>query len=216
MRARPSRGADDGSHRFCTRDARDLRNGAQGRPIADSSAIIPSAFRARGGVRAVALGSRWGARGDTADSVGRLSAGQSIRLNPQRQHSDIQSPFLEGRSERAPKPAPPKPTPAPAPATRELADTTPTAAASPSPPAPSQPAASPAGTGKGKKKAKHHAKSKGKPTQPTQPPQPPVAATTPQPANESPTAEGEKDHGNGKDKDKDKGKGKSDDKGRDG
>ena len=126
-----------------------------------------------------------------------------------------------GRSVRAPKPAPPKPappkpTPAPAPAIRELADTTPAAAASP--PAPSQPAASPGGTGKGKKKAKHHAKSKGKPTQPTQPPQPPVAATTPQPANESPTTEGEKDHGNGKDKDKDKdkGKGKSDDKGRDG
>ena len=119
-----------------------------------------------------------------------------------------------GRSERAPKPAPPKPTPAPAPAIRELADTTPAAAASP--PAPSQPAASPGGTGKGKKKAKHHAKSKGKPTQPTQPTQPPVAATTPQPANESPTAEGDKDHCNGKDKDKDKGKGKSDDKGRDG
>jgi len=112
------------------------------------------------------------------------------------------------RSERAPKPAP-KPTPAPAPATRELADTTPAVAASP--PAPSQPAASPAGTGKGKKKAKQHAKSKGKPAQPLQPP---VAATTPQPANESPASEGEKDHGNGNGKDKDKGK--SDDKGRDG
>ena len=113
-----------------------------------------------------------------------------------------------GRSERAPKPAP-KPTPAPAPATRELADTTPTAAASPSPPAPSQPAASPAGKGKGKKQGKQHAKSKG---EPTQAPQPPVAATNPQPANESPASEGDKDHGN----DKDKGKGKSDDKGRDG
>jgi hypothetical protein len=120
-----------------------------------------------------------------------------------------------GRSERAPKPAPPKPTPAPAPATRELADTTPAPPASP--PAPSQPAASPGGTDKGKKKAKQHAKSKGKPTQPTQPPQPPqppVAATTPQPANESPATEGEQDHG--KDKDKDKDKGKSDDKGRHG
>jgi hypothetical protein len=47
-------------------------------------------------------------------------------------------------------------------------------------------------------------------------PQPPVAATTPQPANESPATEGEKDHGNGNDNGKDKGKGKSDDKGRDG
>ena len=111
-----------------------------------------------------------------------------------------------GRSERAPKPAP-KPTPAPAPATRELADTTPPAVVSP--PAPSQPAASPAGKGKGKKQGQQHAKSKGKPTQA---PQPPVAATNPQPANESPASEGDKDHGN----DKDKGKGKSDDKGRDG
>jgi hypothetical protein len=113
-----------------------------------------------------------------------------------------------GRSERAPKPAP-KPTPAPAPATRELADTT--TAAAVSPPAPSQPAANPGGKGKGKKKAKQHAKSKGKPTEAAQPP---AAGTTPQPANESPAAEGEKDHGKGKDKDK--GKGKSDDKGRDG
>jgi hypothetical protein len=115
-------------------------------------------------------------------------------------------------SERNPKPAPkPKPAPAPAPAspTRELADSTPPTVVSP--PAPSQPAGSPGGNGKGKKKTKQHDKSKGKPAEA---PQPPVAATTPQPANESQTTEGEKDHGNDKGKDKDKGK--SDDKGRDG
>jgi hypothetical protein len=79
-----------------------------------------------------------------------------------------------------------------------------------SPPAPSQPAATP---GKGKKKGKQHNKNKGKPTGVSQPP---VAATTPQPANESAATDGEKphDHGNGNDKGKDNGK--SDDKGHDG
>jgi len=43
-----------------------------------------------------------------------------------------------------------------------------------------------------------------------------VAATTPQPANESPATDGEKDHGKGKDNGKDKDKGGGDDKGRDG
>lgn len=110
-----------------------------------------------------------------------------------------------GRSELGPKPAP-KPTPAPD--TRELAATTPPAAVSP--PAPSQPAATPDGKGKGKKKGgKQHNKNKGKPTDVSQPT---VAATTPQPASESPATEAEKDHGNNKNK----GQGKSDDKGHDG
>lgn len=113
-----------------------------------------------------------------------------------------------GRSGPGPKPAP-KPTPTPT--TRELASTP----AAVSTPAPSQPAATPDGKGKGKKKGKQHDKNKGKPTVVSQPP---VAATTPQPANESPATEGEKDHGSDKDKgkDKDKDKGNGDDKGHDG
>jgi hypothetical protein len=114
-----------------------------------------------------------------------------------------------GRSKPDPKPTP-APVPTPAPDTRELADTTP--AATVSPPAPSQPAASTGGKAKGKKSGKEHDRNKGKSTEASQPP---VAATTPQPANESPASEGEKDHGNDKGKEKGKEKEKGDDKGRD-
>jgi hypothetical protein len=111
----------------------------------------------------------------------------------------------EGRSERAPKPAP-KPTPAPpTPPARQLASTAPQAAVSSS--TPSQPATP--DKGKGKKRGKQHNKNKGKPTEVSQPP---VAAATPEPANEPPATEAEKDHGN----DKGKGQGKSDGKGHNG
>jgi hypothetical protein len=55
-------------------------------------------------------------------------------------------------------------------------------------------------------------KSKGKPPNVSQSP---VAAPTPQPANASPTTEGDADHGNNKGEDKDKGKDNGEDKGKD-
>ncbi len=155
--------------------------------------------------------------------AGRLEGTQSIqpasfvpasRSGSTRSGSSPASSRHPSRADRSgpdTKPAPKPTAPAPASPTRELTGATPQTAVSP--PAPSQPATSPGGKGKGKKKAKQHDKSKGKPAEG---PQPPVAATTPQPANESPATDGEKDHGKGKDNGKDKDKGGGDDKGRDG
>ena len=107
MRARPSRRADDGSHRFRTRDARVLRHGARRRSIADSSAVIPSALRARGGVRAVALGSRWAARGDAANPVGQpLRSGRSDSTRNGSTSASSRHSSRAGGSLRSPAPKP--------------------------------------------------------------------------------------------------------------
>jgi hypothetical protein len=71
VRARPSRRADDGSHRFHTRNACAVCHRAGRRPIPHGTAVIASAFRAPRGIRAVAPGSRGATRGQTFDSARR-------------------------------------------------------------------------------------------------------------------------------------------------
>jgi hypothetical protein len=179
---------------------------------AGRSLTAPPSFLQRS-VHAVASapsGSARGGRLEETQSVGPASLLQSGRSGSTTSGSTPASSrhsTKAGRSERAPKPVP-KPTPAPptAPA-RELASTAPPATVSSS--TSSQPA--PDNKGKGKKRGKHHDKNRGKPTEVSQPP---VTAATPEPANEPPATEAEKDHGNGNGNGN--GNGKSDGKGHNG
>jgi hypothetical protein len=83
VRARPSRRADDGSHRLHTRNARAVCHRAGRRPIPHGTAIIASAFRAPRGIRAVAPGSRGATRGRTFDCARR----------PRGRRSSVRPPF---------------------------------------------------------------------------------------------------------------------------
>ena len=207
MRARPSRRADDGSHRFRTCDARDLRHGARRRPIADSPAVIPSALRARRRVRAVALGSRWAARGDTGNHAGRPPGRRVDPAQPLAaalRHRVATPTGQAGRSERRSRhrsrPLLPRLRPLASWPPRRLRRRSPLPRANPPPPK----------RARERKRARTTSKNKGKPTEVSQPP---GATTTPVPASEPSATEAEKDHGNGNgngngnDKDKDKGKG---------
>jgi hypothetical protein len=81
VRARPSRRADDGSHRLHARDARVACHRAGRRPISHGTTVVPAALRAPRSFRAVASRSRGATRGPTFDRP-RPSSGRRSGFRP--------------------------------------------------------------------------------------------------------------------------------------